>query len=43
MLNVNGKLIESPEELILVKDKIMEIIWNNVIVKVKIDSITCIK
>jgi exodeoxyribonuclease VII large subunit len=43
MLNVNGKLIQSPEELILVKDKIMEIIWNNVIVKVKIDSITCIK
>ena len=36
MLNINGKLLESPEELLNNKDKIMEIIWDNVVVKVKI-------
>jgi V-type H+-transporting ATPase subunit a len=40
MLNINGKLLESPEELLNNKDKIMEIIWNNIVVKVKIDSVT---
>lgn len=39
ILNVNGKLIESPEQLMNVKEKTMEIIWNNIVVKVKIDSI----
>jgi exodeoxyribonuclease VII large subunit len=36
MLNINGKLLESPKELLNNKDKIMEIIWDNVVVKVKI-------
>jgi len=36
MLNINGKFLESPEELLNNKDKIMEIIWDNVVVKVKI-------
>lgn len=42
MLNVNGKLINNPQELLNIKEKTMEIIWNNIIVKVKIDSIKII-
>jgi len=39
MLNINGKIINSSEELLNVNDKFMEIIWNNIIVKVKIETI----
>ena len=39
MLNINGKLINNSEELLHIKDKTMEIIWNNVVIKVKIESI----
>jgi len=39
MLNLNGKLINNPEELLNKKNEYMEIIWNNVIMKVKIESI----
>lgn len=39
ILNGNGIIINSPNELSKYKEKTMEIIWNNVIVKVKIDSI----
>ena len=37
--NINGKIINSSEELLNINDKFMEIIWNNVIVKVKIESV----
>jgi exodeoxyribonuclease VII large subunit len=38
ILNGNGKIISNANELLNYKDKTMEIIWNNVIVKVKIES-----
>lgn len=36
ILNANGKILESSEELLNCTEKTMEIIWNNVVVKVKI-------
>jgi exodeoxyribonuclease VII large subunit len=36
ILNANGKILESSEELLNCKEKTMEIIWNDVVVKVKI-------
>jgi hypothetical protein len=38
---MNGKIINSSDELLNIKkeDKTMEIIWNNVILKVKIESV----
>jgi len=39
ILNGNGKIISNENELLNYKNKTMEIIWNNVIVKVKIESI----
>lgn len=39
ILNGNGKIISTADDLLNYKDKTMEIIWNNVIVKVKIESI----
>ena len=40
MLNGNGKIIKNPNELLKYKNKTMEIIWNNVLVKVNIESIS---
>ena len=40
MLNGNGKIIKSPSELLKYKNKTMEIVWNNVLVKVNIESIS---
>lgn len=39
MLNGDGTIIKSAEELSNYKGKKMEIIWNNIVVKVKIESI----
>jgi len=35
ILNANGKILESSEELLNCKEKTLEIIWNDVVVKVK--------
>lgn len=43
VFNGNGKIINSSDELLKYSDKTMEIIWNNVILKVKIDSISKMK
>ena len=40
MLNGNGKIIKNPTDLLKYKNKTMEIIWNNVLVKVNIESIS---
>ena len=40
LLNINGKVLESSNELLECKEKTMEIIWNDIVVKVKIDKIT---
>ena len=39
LLNINGKVLESSNELLECKEKTMEIIWNDIVVKVKIDKI----
>jgi exodeoxyribonuclease VII large subunit len=43
VFNGNGKIINSSDDLLKYSDKTMEIIWNNVILKVKIDSISKIQ
>lgn len=40
MLNGNGKIIKNSTDLLKYKNKTMEIIWNNVLVKVNIESIS---
>lgn len=40
MLNANGKLISTPDELANIKDNTIEIVWNNVVVKVKVEKIS---
>ena len=42
ILNGNGKLFRNEEELSSYKGKNLEIVWNNIIVKVKVDSINII-
>ena len=39
ILNGNGKIMHNNEELLNYKGKNLEIIWNGVIVKVKIETI----
>ena len=40
LLNGNGKIMHNKEDLLEYKGKNLEIIWNNIIVKVKIESIS---
>jgi exodeoxyribonuclease VII large subunit len=42
LLNSNGKILKSSDELSTLKNKNLEIIWNGVILKVKIESINSI-
>ncbi len=42
ILNGNGKLLKSDDELSSYKGKTLEIVWNNVVVKVKVESINVI-
>jgi len=42
VLNGNGKLLKSEDELSSYKGKTLEIVWNNVVVKVKVESINVI-
>lgn len=42
ILNGNGKLLKSEDELSSYKGKTLEIVWNNVVVKVKVESINVI-
>jgi len=39
ILNGNGKIIKNANDLLKYKNKTMEIVWNNVLVKVSIESI----
>ena len=42
LLNANGIIIKYPEELLNIKNKNLEIVWNNVVIKVNIESINTI-
>jgi hypothetical protein len=42
VLNGNGKILKSEDELSSYKGKTLEIVWNNVVVKVKVESINVI-
>ena len=43
LLNGNGKIMQNKEDMLNYQGKTLEIIWNGVIVKVKIDSISIIE
>lgn len=43
MIVSNGKILKNEEELYNCKEKTMEIVWNNVLVKVKVDKISYLK
>jgi hypothetical protein len=43
LLNGNGKIIQNKDDMLKYKGKTLEIIWNGVIAKVKIESISMIE
>ena len=43
LLNGNGKIMQNKEDMLNYQGKTLEIIWNGVIIKVKIDSISIIE
>ena len=43
LLNGNGRILQNKDELLKYKGKSLEIIWNGVIVKVKIESMSSLQ